>query len=32
LRKGKPIAPEDAHGVIRLRLGAPAGSNMKVTS
>jgi hypothetical protein len=33
LRKGKPVAPADAHGVIRLRL-APAGadSKMKVTS
>jgi hypothetical protein len=33
LRKGKPVAPEDAHGVIRLRLGpAGADSKMKVTS
>jgi Protein of unknown function (DUF3253) len=32
LRKGKPVAPEDAHGVIRLRLASdPAVSNMKVT-
>jgi hypothetical protein len=33
LRKGKPVAPEDAHGVIRLRLATDqANSNMKVTS
>jgi hypothetical protein len=24
LRKGKPVAPEDAHGVIRLRMKAPS--------
>jgi hypothetical protein len=33
LRKGKPVAPADAHGVIRLRLAtAGADSKMKVTS
>ena len=33
LRKGKPVALADAHGVIRLRLAsAGADSKMKVTS
>jgi hypothetical protein len=31
LRKGKPVAPEDAHGVIRLRLPAETHSKMKAT-
>lgn len=32
LRKGKPVAPEDAHGVIRLRLATDQiVSNMKET-
>jgi hypothetical protein len=32
LRKGKPVALADAHGVIRLRLAAATDSKMKVTS